>query len=166
MPMLNLTYVAQGAAVSRLSRVSSPATQLRFGALLLRPGRTVSTPDSALKPHLDAVCDAMARGVLVVRNGARNLDGKELRSLVISGAMPAGQAAALPDVIAAVVKAETAPVPVPEPEAAVVAEPPAAEPVAEAAAEAEIPAEAEPAPAASEEAQAPEASSGKKRKGR
>lgn len=143
MPMLNLTYVAQGAAVSRLSRVSSPATQLRFGAVLLRPGRTAAVQDHALKPHLDSVCDAMARGVLVVRSGARNLDAAELRSLVVSGSMPAGNSqAALPAALAQAVEAVQKAA---EPEAAA----PAEEPPAPETAPAEEPAaEAVEAPAA------------------
>lgn len=146
MQMLILTYVTLGSAMSRLSRVESPASQLRFGPLLLRPNRSVSATVSSLRSQADALCGAMARGVLTVQLGARRLDQNELRELLSTGLIaekvverPAIKLPGMPE-IPEVKAEETAPPP---------ENPPAADPAPEAALAAEeaTPPAEEPAPA-------------------
>lgn len=148
--MLILTYLTAASAMSRLSRVGSPAAQLRFGALLLRPNRAASATEASLRPHVEAVCGAMARGVLNVRLGSKTLDQTEVRELLTKGSIAEKVAAPRP----AIKLPELPKAPEPESEPAA-AEPAAAEPAAEEASAAE-PETTEPeAPAP--EAPAPEA---------
>ncbi len=139
--MLILTYLTAASAMSRLSRVGSPAAQLRFGALLLRPNRAASATEASLRPHVEAVCGAMARGVLNVRLGPKTLDQTEVRELLTKGSIAEKVAAPRPAIkLPELPKA-------PEPES----EPVAADPVAEEEAPAAEPETTEP------EAPAPEA---------